>query len=669
MTQLEILKLQKKVAKKMLAAIAMLLVATTMLVGVSYAWVSISSAPEASKISTTVGANGYLEIALRSGRNEITGYVANDITSGRGDSSSVAGKSVTESNLTWGNIVDLNDGYGLEYVTLLPSRLNLTESYAVNIESYLGVPEFGNDGRINALNNTDRIFYNGESFTKGMNLGVCIHGDSSGTGKVGARTVRRYYNRGDFVYMMSTQLAEERGKVYNNLVSMLETDRADDLIKLFDYLASGTSVTGAEAKEAVTRLLDSLSDINEQTQSLLRYVLIAKAASDTAKFPPNDDEKMEQLSELYSNFGTWSINTIKSTATSMGYTDIVGFCNKVGTISTRLNAARTQLTNVSVVQAMRNIISVGADTFVYQDGTMLHATNANNVARALQLRNLLNDKYGDVKLANGILYYFANILGDFNVQLQNDDGYDIGLYVNGTGTSATNGKGYNCNPETNKGYVYSLTSTIINYIREEEVNYGQIYATVTEYDTVSAYGYSIDFALRSNESGNLILQQSAADRLTGESSSGGSSGDGGTLGGGSTMEFKFASDMSAGQVSSLMQSVYVVFVNQYNRILAVASAGGVTVKNTTATADLILYNYSNANGIVQTISRKSLSDQVITQITADEPLYITAIVYMSGDATTSADVSATQMYSLTGKINLQFSHSKELNAMEANFSE
>ena len=74
MTKVEILKLQKKVASKMMAAIAMLLIASIMMVGVTYAWMSISTAPEAQEISTTVGGNGYLEIALAGTtvENEIT---------------------------------------------------------------------------------------------------------------------------------------------------------------------------------------------------------------------------------------------------------------------------------------------------------------------------------------------------------------------------------------------------------------------------------------------------------------------------------------------------------------------------------------------------------------------------------------------------------------------
>ena len=53
----------KSIRKKLLAAIAMLLVAVIMTVSSTYAWFTLSTAPEVKGITTTVGANGNLEIA------------------------------------------------------------------------------------------------------------------------------------------------------------------------------------------------------------------------------------------------------------------------------------------------------------------------------------------------------------------------------------------------------------------------------------------------------------------------------------------------------------------------------------------------------------------------------------------------------------------------------
>ena len=55
---------KSKVLKKLYAAIALLLVATLLMSGTTFAWIVLSTAPEATEITTTVGANGALEIKL-----------------------------------------------------------------------------------------------------------------------------------------------------------------------------------------------------------------------------------------------------------------------------------------------------------------------------------------------------------------------------------------------------------------------------------------------------------------------------------------------------------------------------------------------------------------------------------------------------------------------------
>ena len=299
-------------------------------------------------------------------------------------------------------------------------------------------------------------------------------------------------------------------------------------------------------------------------------------------------------------------------------------------------------------------------------------TSANAVARVNALSTLMRSRSGDVYLANGVFYNFAYILGDYEFQLETED-YDIAMHVNGTNSQSGSGRGTDCNPERNKGYIHNLSSSILNYITNEEIDYGQIYATVTEYDTVSAYGYSLDLAFRSNQSGYVMLQQKAADRVSGEELTGSSNDNpednAATQGSGCNMTFTFARDLSKDQVESLMQSVYIVFMSDYNRILAVASAGSVKVRNRTASADIVLYNFNTDSGIVRITSRKPSNQQSIASISSDIPTYITAVVYLSGDAATSASVSATQLYSLTGKINLQFAHSAELHPASGSFAE
>ena len=57
-------KRQKDIQKKLSAAILMLLVSSIMMVSSTYAWFTLSTAPEVKGIQATIGGNGNLEIAL-----------------------------------------------------------------------------------------------------------------------------------------------------------------------------------------------------------------------------------------------------------------------------------------------------------------------------------------------------------------------------------------------------------------------------------------------------------------------------------------------------------------------------------------------------------------------------------------------------------------------------
>ena len=55
---------ERDIKKKLSAAIIMLLLSCIMVVTSTFAWFTLSTAPEVTGISTTIGGNGNLEIAL-----------------------------------------------------------------------------------------------------------------------------------------------------------------------------------------------------------------------------------------------------------------------------------------------------------------------------------------------------------------------------------------------------------------------------------------------------------------------------------------------------------------------------------------------------------------------------------------------------------------------------
>ena len=152
------------VRSKLVAAVAMLLVGVFMVISSSYAWFTLSTAPEVSGIHTSVGANGNLEMALVPSAGMAT------------IPESAVGQ--TGMNETWGNLVDLslNGGYGLNAIQLMPSRMTVTGDKF----DYLSVPTYGADGRISGLIPAVTGKYENGSWVAGVTTGVSAIGTASG---------------------------------------------------------------------------------------------------------------------------------------------------------------------------------------------------------------------------------------------------------------------------------------------------------------------------------------------------------------------------------------------------------------------------------------------------------------------------------------------------------
>ncbi len=131
-----------KLKEKVIAVALLLAVSASMLVTVSFAWLSISINPAVQGVNTTVAANGNLEIALATGS-------ASTITAPGESKVGDSNLPILERNLTWGNLVNLADAsYGLSQMTLRPAKLNEFE-LATNP---LYGPVYDEDGRVVKLN-------------------------------------------------------------------------------------------------------------------------------------------------------------------------------------------------------------------------------------------------------------------------------------------------------------------------------------------------------------------------------------------------------------------------------------------------------------------------------------------------------------------------------------
>lgn len=141
------------IRSKLMAAASMLMVGVIMMVSSTYAWFTLSTAPEVKNISTTVAGNGSLEIALMPTNGLLTSITAGAV----GD-----GAPVVQKNIKWGNQIILSDDtaagdyYGLNSISLNPASLNYTEATEDTEETFvaenpLTIATYGSDGRIAKL--------------------------------------------------------------------------------------------------------------------------------------------------------------------------------------------------------------------------------------------------------------------------------------------------------------------------------------------------------------------------------------------------------------------------------------------------------------------------------------------------------------------------------------
>ncbi len=133
--------------EKVLAACMMLFIALLTAVSATYAWVTLSRAPQVSGVTTTLSGNGNLEIAL----SDDDGLEPDEFDVDEGVSSSV---NIVASNLQWGNLINLSDPtYGMDQYTLRPAELN---DGMLTTKPLRGV-KYGEDGRITSKTN-DFVF-------------------------------------------------------------------------------------------------------------------------------------------------------------------------------------------------------------------------------------------------------------------------------------------------------------------------------------------------------------------------------------------------------------------------------------------------------------------------------------------------------------------------------
>lgn len=615
--------------KKLTSALAMLLVATTLMTTTSYAWFVLSTAPEVTGISTNVGANGSLEIALL---NADTYEDLSTIRSGVG--TSMVSNNPAANN-AWGNLVDLGyQEYGLSNLTLLPARLMVSGSegsYTVD-SNLLAVPTYGFDGRVIELDTgTYSAIYQDGQFAF-----------SSGKKDYGVRAV----GTSDALSAQGSALASAKANVpayIKNASSNVKASLNGDLVGLVMKKSMGQDYDDTDLailNDTLTSLDGALTTID----NTLRQGLIAYAAS--------------QIS------GEENFNAVRSQITNSGnsLSDLIGQMEEVaavpGTFATWVAELGNMQNDLSSAHIALDALEGGTYTWEQIRGVMDYLLDMSGVYvgnklfsdysmdELMQMVQTGNPIAMSLRPGAGFYADVADFVGNYSASAK-----VMGIDATITTLSDVNPSHLN---------VLNTGADGNGGIQILEAADGGEEITIMPLD--ATYGYAIDMAFRCNAAEpDLVLQTSAIQRVYTDSESGS------TQGGGSYMAFSSQDDsFTLDQMLALMDALRVAFVDDQGGVMAVAKLNitSASTEDGMTRAPLYLYDFTfepdENNDLLISFGERLREDNVITELQQNVAKAVTAVVWLDGDLVDNTMVSAEASASLNGVMNLQFATNAQL---------
>ena len=704
---------------KLLSTVAMLLVASTLLVTSSYAWFVMSTAPEVTGIDTQVGANGALEIALLNKESW------DDLSKlDMGDIDETAADPLRGNNLTWGNLVDLGDrSYGLSQIILQPARLNIqkggtdeagTQQYTV-AQTILKTPVYSEDGRIQKIDKTSAVsyVYDGSKFAAAgygvRAIGTCADISAFQAGMNTAKTL---------LSDSMSKAKEEASKALRDngaaLASIVVAHALDDKNDGFT----------AEDIAAVRALAVGMQTALDYLESALRQVFAGYIATELSGITDTSEYEaavaainapgatLASLLNTYPDIKKNMVSEIESYITIL-----TGDQAKVEKAITDCDSTTAPCSWNTIAAIVSPLVNTDAMTI---GGKTIDEVKAEVITPdGIDLGKAMALVSGGVKIGvpsgSGILSDIADYAGNYASVVTLKDfsakGHNLGD-VPVTITTIT---------DKNPVYLNVCSSAM----RSAVVTIGDGNSSMTDF-----YGYALDLAFRTNAADSQLLLQTEPENRVYE----GDKQNDALQGAGSYMSFVTGTGISANKMVRLMSGIRVALLDATQNVLGIAtldcnlgkdiyapltdeikngrsdldytgmayylnaSKGGmqqsdlITESEYNALPDKSAVEYDAATGEMKaklymhsfsltvsnahteeeitanggdfytggiTIGAK-VADNAITKLVQDRAERITAVVYIDGSVVTNATVAANAQYSMTGTLNLQFSSDAEL---------
>ena len=626
---------QRNIKSKLMAAICMLLVSSIMMVSTTYAWFTLSTAPEVKGITTAVGANGNLEIAL----------LKAGVDFGNLNTSIDTTDTYTPINNTWGNLVDVSDTtvYGLDKITLYPSKLQTAADGAQVNTVPLAIPAYGADGRMSSLktNATMTGTYTGGtsgSFQEKVALPGGEQVNGYGVRAVGSASG---VSERELSYRSARQAASNSSNAAASAASAGLQNNGNVLAEMaMSRAMEGKDSFGTNEKAALVNLVAATKTALGHIETAIKCYIKAEIYGSSSVADGAVEGKIAEVesAQLSGLAALSSSNAVKTAVTQLQ-----AIAAKVSTAETKLDELEG---DTYTWGQLSPIVSNLADTDAMEiNGIPVdYLANGNGDTTAETYRGqLVGGITGGLVMTlgpgGGVYADIAEFSGDYGAMIIITRIPTIGDLPNGM--TAT------MNTSTTTRYLAACNSAL-----SYNVSGGASNAPISDFS-----GYIIDMAFRTNAmDSSLLLQTEAVDRIYSDNTANDA-----TMGGGSTMSFKsIAQGFDATKVHALMTNIRVVFfetdtmnILRYAKLDAENANMGA---DGTVTMDLVLLGDDDR-----------VLDQdnaVITPLVANTAKAVSVLVYLDGERVTNADVAATAAQSMTGSMNLQFSSTATLVPME-----
>lgn len=651
---------ESEIKKKLTAAIAMLLVSCIMVVTSTYAWFTLSTAPEVTGIHTNIAGNGNLEIALAN-KDTWTKAVNVQTLSGTSDS-------LVTTNASWGNLIQIDSThYGTNLLTLSPAALTYVDKDRTTVsENILSVPKYGADGRVESLaDNTLSAIYNGSSFTKNTDAdyGLRALGISS---KMTERqssfssAILAINNNRNLASSVASKAMETNGGKLATVAVKLATssDRTNVTIEAEELSAIKTLISdikGTDSKLGAVSYLD---------KAVIAAVKAYLASSDNQGEGKIDDatynlmeSALDSLSILNNSQVSLSGDTItfqygdslSKTVTNQEFANLI---KEIRDINSQLENALASLEGKTegkysdIEEALNALMNLGGTISVagkplteIKDNIIVNGEI--NTTYAMQLAQNCVIELG---ANSGVIYDIASLSGTVKSNIKFNIEYS-GLKLNDQEAVITSS---NDNP-------------LLKVLHGDLATKAPSSAGSNEANIISdIYGYALDLLFRTNASeSKLKLQTTPVDRIYADNNNSE------TMGAGSTMTFtSTTAAFGEDKMISLIKSIKIVFVDSTNKVLAHAvldtTVNGDGTKNYVVENGQIICNIRLLGADNQMVD---INNQVLTPLTANAVTGISTIVYLDGNTVQNSDV-ANAATSMTATMNLQFSSTAILDPMD-----